>query len=528
MSARLHELTQIAGVGADDLLYVADGATNASYRATQAQVLSGQASIYNVLAHGVVADGSTDNKTAIDALITAAAATGGVIYFPPAPLSYRTTGGHNLPENVGVVGAHPTCTTIEHRGVGTYCFRVGSTTAGPDVENTRGFIKNLEILGQSSGDGSGGFGAQVGVYVLNAHHVHLENVHCQTIHKAFYFDGGDEGALGANTFLGHSRFAFLTCSNCWYGFHVYRWVTGGLFEHLYGYGNSPVAASSVGLWIDQKTSTSTFLQCQMEGFSLGYKIDTSREGLCFINPRVEGCTTEWDWLSNTFGHVIIGGNHTQELIPEGTKIGQNTQLHRSGFFPPVAAFPTAASAYRHAILRYAGASGVADMIAVCQKDAANAYSWQPFDRLLAYKRYMPASPTNLDSGASDNTFQDVDAANLVVTFTAPPSGAVLVRLTGLGTRVDTTATKIYWGLRDGSGYVAGTGGKVVDSTGVMFSISQAFTVTGLTPGTSYTWKWAHRPRESGATAKARLAVGGDPSSTGTDANGPAVMEVWAA
>lgn len=103
--------------------------------------------------------------------------------------------------------------------------------------------------------------------------------------------------------------------------------------------------------------------------------------------------------------------------------------------------------------------------------------------VLAYKAYSAGtSATN-----STTTLTDVDATNLAVTFTAPTSGKVLIRLTavcgGSGTQ------GIYWGLRDGTTTIANN---LLRTTVANDISSLAIPITGLTPGNVYTYKWAHR------------------------------------
>jgi hypothetical protein len=134
--------------------------------------------------------------------------------------------------------------------------------------------------------------------------------------------------------------------------------------------------------------------------------------------------------------------------------------------------------------------------------------------LLAYVAHNPgtlASYTTTSTSAAD-----VDATNLEVTFTAPSSGAVLVRLSGLGGLTTTTGSQVNWLLRESTTTVANTQVSGVNSADNFFQ-SVAFVVTGLTPGASYTYKWGWMV--SGSSTTARLFAG-----TGA---GQAVMEVHA-
>lgn len=107
--------------------------------------------------------------------------------------------------------------------------------------------------------------------------------------------------------------------------------------------------------------------------------------------------------------------------------------------------------------------------------------------ILAYVKYAPASLVTYT--ASSGTEADVDATNLVVTFVAPPSGAVLVSLIGYQT-LGSAGTISAWCLRDGSTTVANSIRHMSSLTEQLLQ-NYAAPFTGLTPGTSYTWKWAY-------------------------------------
>ena len=137
--------------------------------------------------------------------------------------------------------------------------------------------------------------------------------------------------------------------------------------------------------------------------------------------------------------------------------------------------------------------------------------------LIAYKRYAPA--TQEIKSTTSGTFADADATNLVVTFVAPPSGAVLIRL-GAHQDISPTGGFHQWNLRSGSSDVAGSSVQAGrESEGVFTSVP--IILTGLTPGTSYTYKWGYRT----SAGTARLLMG---DASPTNETGPAVMEVWVA
>lgn len=133
--------------------------------------------------------------------------------------------------------------------------------------------------------------------------------------------------------------------------------------------------------------------------------------------------------------------------------------------------------------------------------------------LIGLKTYMP-SLTAIST--TSTTHADVDATNLAVSFTVPPSGSVLVSLCAVA-QVG-VGTTLAWSLREASADVV-TGEVVYSGTGTNMNvvITRRFVVTGLVAGAAKTYKWGHA-RAFGSNG-ANTAYGG--------ANGIAVMEVWA-
>ena len=100
--------------------------------------------------------------------------------------------------------------------------------------------------------------------------------------------------------------------------------------------------------------------------------------------------------------------------------------------------------------------------------------------------------TSYTRNANATTIADVDAANLIVTFTAPASGIVLIEY-AIGQVHASVGGNVYFGVRDNSNVdVANshvtTGDYGTQWTNVFAAFYQRKRVSGLTPGTSYTWK----------------------------------------
>lgn len=145
---------------------------------------------------------------------------------------------------------------------------------------------------------------------------------------------------------------------------------------------------------------------------------------------------------------------------------------------------------------------------------ATGVKWSDVGTLLAYKVYTGGNFT-----LNNATMGDVDATNMAVTFTAPVSGNVLVRLSAGVGGSDTLDAYQSWGIREASSTIIGAAGtsivhrEPVSGHNNYHWASVAFVLTGISAG-SHTYKWA--AAQSSGTALLRA-----------EANGPAVMEVWA-
>lgn len=127
----------------------------------------------------------------------------------------------------------------------------------------------------------------------------------------------------------------------------------------------------------------------------------------------------------------------------------------------------------------------------------------------------------------------LDTTNLVVTFIGPPSGAVMVRLQAL-VKQTAAAKSCYFGLVSTTGSPGTLApGSIVGLANVSVATPADFgpltimdqLITGLTPGTSYTWYFAASCTTATDTT---IIPQGSTTNTATPTGAPAMMEVWAA
>jgi hypothetical protein len=165
-------------------------------------------------------------------------------------------------------------------------------------------------------------------------------------------------------------------------------------------------------------------------------------------------------------------------------------------------------------------------------DAYGAISYEVWDAtgLLAGVHYDPAAAV-AKATSSLLALTALDTSNLRLTFTAPTSGKVLVRLRGT---VDgaTSTPAIHLGVLDGATVrlrqtpVGGSVNSGTLATTDWYPYETLAVVTGLTGGTSYTWDAAYAVET--IVASTNLRYGGPNNTTASDAWGGFVFEVWTA
>ena len=131
-------------------------------------------------------------------------------------------------------------------------------------------------------------------------------------------------------------------------------------------------------------------------------------------------------------------------------------------------------------------------------------------RLIAITSYMGSSG-DVTTTTTSTTFVDVDATNMAVTFTAPASGNVIVRVYIPG--VANPGSGIFFNLRESTTNVTSHG--LAGASSAIVPVAIPFYVTGISAG-SHTYKLGWRVDGSTNTMY-----------YGDTARGPVIMEVWA-
>lgn len=147
-------------------------------------------------------------------------------------------------------------------------------------------------------------------------------------------------------------------------------------------------------------------------------------------------------------------------------------------------------------------------------------------KLLAGKLYDPGTAASV-STASLLAMTAIDTTNLRLTFTAPSNGTVMVRARAPMSGASSSA-QILLGVLDGSTVKCRMApaqfSKTVAAAAVVSLQTATMLVTGLTPGTSYTWDLAYGVEF--AVASTVIKYGGPNDSSNATAWGGISFEIW--
>lgn len=146
-------------------------------------------------------------------------------------------------------------------------------------------------------------------------------------------------------------------------------------------------------------------------------------------------------------------------------------------------------------------------------------------KLLAGKNYDPATRV-LKPVDPRIAMTALDTTNLRLSFTAPASGKVWVRLGATWEIAGTSnGPVVSLGILDGATIRFRRAAHDGAALGTQLRVLEGL-VTGLTPGNVYTWDMAHSVVIADAGANDGLQYGGPNNATSDDAAGAAIFEIW--
>ncbi len=152
--------------------------------------------------------------------------------------------------------------------------------------------------------------------------------------------------------------------------------------------------------------------------------------------------------------------------------------------------------------------------------------------LLAWANYDPSTADTSKLISANSAITALDTTNLRLTFTAPSSGNVQVRLRGVASGTTGATANWTFGILDGAtvrGRTRGAGGYHDTSTSPVATSQWAhegvMLVTGLTAGTSYTWDAAYGVDATQASGALKWG-GPNNNTTQDDAWGGFSYDIW--
>ena len=501
---------------------------------------------FNVKDYGATGNGATDDTTAIQAALTAANGTGGVVYLPAG--TYMTTGiSLNGIQYVTLQGAGARASTIKlmnntNLSTGT----INATTQGNYV-----VLRDFGVHGNRVNNTGGADGirfpssATTGV-TMDSLYVHEAdargiNITCaETLITRCYLENNSQAGIGLNTNADRCRVTFNICTgNTGDGIYIGS-------RDVVAMGNKCFANHDTGInfggpqeptgwnqiisnevWLNWNSGLNTgggdhnVIMGNIT-HSNGRNVNTPRSN-AGIRIRDTTGTDPNTGINFAANHTLVLGNRcyddtTANTLPAGA-LGQLYGIEIVNVTSPgstpnpdniVIVGNDLEGNLTNAIQQFATPTDMKISANLGASDSGSSSG----GGLLTAITYNPASTTSLSTSSA--TFVDADATNLKVTFTAPASGQVLVRLTAARTSSGTSPVQ-YWNVRSGGSDIAGTGG-VISATTTRSRNSHAVIVSGLTSGNSYTYTWGHMV--TGTTATSTISVG--------STDGPATMEVWSA
>jgi nicotinamide riboside transporter PnuC len=159
--------------------------------------------------YGVLCDDSTNNATAINAMLKAVEGTKALIQWPGGIC--RTTGDHTVPQGISMQGAGIQQTIIKHTSTSGNLFRFSVPASESTVEYGGNFISNLTLQGTGSTD------TGVGWYIKNK--VTIGFSHVEIMDFQYGIQGARDNAANS---VNSVRFTGMRIRNVVFGIYAPR------------------------------------------------------------------------------------------------------------------------------------------------------------------------------------------------------------------------------------------------------------------------------------------------------------------
>jgi hypothetical protein len=144
--------------------------------------------------------------------------------------------------------------------------------------------------------------------------------------------------------------------------------------------------------------------------------------------------------------------------------------------------------------------------------------------LLASVAYNPATLTTQTTSVT--SWGALDSTNLTISFTAPASGNVLVRLEA-PSRTSANFNYMWTLLTHNTTTSIAVAALPNVATGSFIRTPATFKITGLTPGNVYQYDWGHGMNNTSSTGSTEYGGATSGAAPGGGV-GAAIMEVWSA
>ena len=219
------------------------------------------AGVYDVMAHGAVGDGTTDDTTAIQAAIDACEAAGsGEVYFPPN--TYRTT-------STLTVG-NTSATEFIHINAGQAVIKADASLAGPIIHlgSTSAQARNIDLTGGYWRMASRDWTDTVGIKLSNLYMSHLRDFMVYGCEK-----GLELSALSTADGTAYNTIHFRYIFDCKYGIYIENDGSGWCNENTF-YGNGSINYSTALADVDCSGGAAFYAQAVDYGGTSTYLLNS--------------------------------------------------------------------------------------------------------------------------------------------------------------------------------------------------------------------------------------------------------------